>query len=117
MGIVLRMCVTEQLLKGSWYIDSEKDTVYTMGYYGIQKYLYQGTKKEKLLLIANNDNFCKNTLIARSAVIDKDYVYVIARSYLGGITETGGIEYHNGAIIVMRKSDLKIIRNIPADIM
>lgn len=111
-----RTAIIRTFAKGSWYIDSEKDTVYTMGYYGIQKYLYQGTKKEKLLLIAKNDNFCKNTLIARSAVIDKDYVYVIARSYLGGITETGGLEYHNGAIIVMRKSDLKIIRNIPADI-
>ena len=113
-NIYYRTAIIRTFAKGSWYIDSEEDTVYTMGYYGIQKYLYQG--KEKLSLIAENDKFCKNTLIARSAVIGKDYVYVIARSYLGGITETGEKDYHNGAIIVMRKNDLAIIRDIPADI-
>lgn len=113
-NVYYRTAIIRTFAKGSWYIDSEKDTIYTMGYYGIQKYLYQGN--EKILQIAENDSFCKNTLIARSAVIDKNYIYVIARSYLGGITGTSDKNYHNGAIIVMRKNDLSIVKSVPADI-
>lgn len=113
-NVYYRTAIIRTFAKGSWYVDSEKDTIYTMGYYGIQKYLYLGDEKIKLL--SENDSFCKNTLIARSAVIDKDYIYVISRSYLGGVTEINAKDYHNGAIIVMRKSDLSIVKTITAEI-
>lgn len=113
-NVYYRTAIIRTFAKGSWFIDSEKDTIYTMGYYGIQKYLYEDN--ERISLLSENDSFCKNTLIARSAVIDSNYIYVISRSYLGGITETGSKDYHNGALIVMRKSDLHIVETIPAEI-
>lgn len=113
-NVYYRTAIIRTFAKGSWYIDSEKDTIYTMGYYGVQKYLYKGNKQ--IVLLSENNEFCKNTQIARSAVIDSNYIYVITRSYLGGVAETGQKDYHNGSIIVMRKSDLHIIKTIMANI-
>lgn len=112
-NVYYRTAILRTFAKGSWYVTSERDTVYTMGYYGIRKYL---SKEGKLELLAEQDDFCNNTLIARSSVINDEVIYVMCRSFLPGITEVDDDEYNNGAIIVLNKSNLEIKKVIFSDI-
>lgn len=113
-NVPLRMSIIRTFAKGGWYIESEGDTIYTMGYFGVRK--YHCDENNELSLLASNDTFCKNTLIARSAIIDGDLIYVICRSFLSGIYESGDKDYTNGALIVLNKSNLSIKKQIPASI-
>ncbi|WP_295435958.1 hypothetical protein [uncultured Prevotella sp.] len=117
-NVPLRTAIFRSFIKGNWYILSEKDTLYSFGYYGVKKWLVNGNND--LVLMANNDDFCNNTkigyLIGRSGVINGNYIYVAARSYLGGdeIANTKG--YINGRLLILKKSDLSIVREISSDI-
>lgn len=113
-NVPLRTAIIRTFAKGGWYVESEGDTIYTMGYFGIRKYHYN--ENNELTLLSSNDSFCKNTLIARSAIIEGDLIYLICRSYLSGIYEKGDKDYTNGALIVMNKRDMSIIKQIPASI-
>ena len=112
-NVYYRTAILRTFAKGSWYVTSERDTIYTMGYYGIRKYL---SKDGKLELLSVQDDFCNNTLIARSAVINDEVIYVICRSYLPGTTVVEDNENKNGALVVLNKSDLKVKKILYSDI-
>lgn len=113
-NVQLRTSIIRTFAKGGWYVDSERDTIYTAGYFGVRKYLIE--ENCNLTLLAENDDFCNNTLIARSTIVEDDVIYAICRSFLGGITEVDDKDYRNGALIVLSKNNLRILKNIPADI-
>ena len=77
--------VFRSFAKGTFFITTDADTVYTLGFYGIRK--YDATDPYNMKLIASNNEICKNFNIGRSMAIYKDYVYVISRSYWGGKQE------------------------------
>lgn len=54
----IRTAIFRTLVKGNWYITSEKDTLYSFGYYGVQKWLIE--KNNKLKKLAENKSFCNN---------------------------------------------------------
>ncbi len=116
--IPLRTAIFRTFAQGNNYIISEKDTLYSFGYYGIRKWL--SDNEGNLTQLAENDEFCKNRfvgrLMGRSGIIRGDYIYVIARSYLGGPTELKSDDYFNGKIIVMRKKNLTTVQEINSDI-
>ena len=80
-NIPLRTAVFRTVLKGNWYITSEKDTLYSFGYYGVKK-LLQSNELEEL---NRNNEICNNTfiggLVARSGVLFDQYIYVACRSF------------------------------------
>lgn len=112
-NVYYRTAIIRTFAKGSWYVTSERDTVYTMGYYGIRKYLLKDTIFK---LLSEQDEFCNNTLIARSAVINNDVIYVLCRSYLPGITTVDDADYSNGALVVLEKNSLAVKEIIKSDI-
>src|SRR5690606_39303210 len=70
----LRTDLFRSFAKGNWYITTEKDTVYTMGYYGVRKYL--AGQEEGLHLLAENDEFCIDRIFGRGGCVKGDYLYV-----------------------------------------
>lgn len=114
----LRTAIYRNFYKQSTYIISEKDTIYTFGYYGVRKYLLN-EHNNSLSLLAENDSFCHNCfighLIGRSGVVHGNYLYVAARSYLGGRYVSKDKGYLKGMLLILRKSDLQIIKEIPVD--
>lgn len=118
INIPLRTAIFRSLIKGNWYLTSEKDTLYSFGYYGVKKWLVQ--KNNNLKKLAQNDSFCHNTyigyLIGRSGAIHDQYLYVTSRSYLGGNDTINNKNYINGKLLVLRKNDLKIIKTYKSDI-
>lgn len=116
--IPLRTAIFRTVAKGNNYLISEKDTLYSFGYYGVRKWLTDSIGN--MMLIAENDEFCKNRfigrLMGRSGVIKGDYIYVVARSYLGGADEIEANDYLNGKIIVMHKKNLTVVHEINSDI-
>lgn len=111
--VYLRTAILRTFAKGSWYVTTDNDTIYTMGYYGIRKSVRNGTDFKTL---SEQDSFCENTLIARSAVIRGDVIYVLCRSYLPGITTLDEDDYNNGALVVLEKGDLAVKEIIKSDI-
>ena len=116
--IPLRTAIFRTVAKGNNYLISEKDTLYSFGYYGVRKWLTDSIGN--MMLIAENDEFCKNRfigrLMGRSGTIKGDYIYVVARSYLGGADEIEANDYLNGKIIVMHKKNLTVVQEINSDI-
>ncbi len=112
--IPLRTAIFRSFAKGSWYIISDADTLFAMGYYGVRKYAF--TPPNTLELVAENSGFCTNTNIARGGVLYKGCLYVSTRSYLGGRQESNDDDYRNGALLVLDRKDLKEIARIDSDI-
>lgn len=106
----LRTDIFRSFAKGNWFITSESDTLYSMGYYGIRKYLIDG---DNLICLKENKDFCKNRMIGRGGCIYDKYVYVTSRSYLTGKNIIGG---HKGKLIILNKNNLSIIKEIERDI-
>ncbi|MCM1312629.1 MAG: hypothetical protein NC206_03595 [Bacteroides sp.] len=117
-NIPLRTALFRSIAKGSIYMISERDTLYVFGYSGVQKWLT--TDPDKMVLLTENDEFCHNTfighLVARSGVVNGDYLYVACRSYLGGTDTCDDKDYVNGKLLILRKSDLGIVREYKSDI-
>ena len=61
--IPLRTAIFRTVAKGNNYLISEKDTLYSFGYYGVRKWLTDSIGN--MMLIAENDEFCKNRFIGR----------------------------------------------------
>ena len=60
-NISLRTAIFRSIVKGNWYIISEKDTLYNFGYFGVKKWLVDD--KNNMHLLAENDDFCQNSSI------------------------------------------------------
>jgi len=118
-NIPLRTAIFRYFSPGNWYITSEKDTLYSLGYYGIRKYL-TSDKNSEIKLLAQNNSFCHNTfigrLIGRSGTIYKNNIYVASRSYLAGDIKVKSEKYLNGEILILRKTDLSIVNKYKSDI-
>jgi len=112
--IPLRTAIFRSFAKGSWYIISEADTLFAMGYYGVRKYTF--TPPDALKLIAENSDFCTNTNIARGGTLCNECLYVSTRSYLGGEQKKNDDDYMNGALLVLDRKDLKEIARVDSDI-
>lgn len=112
--IPLRRAIFRSFAKGNWYIISEADTIFSMGYYGVRKYTF--TCPNAMELIAENSDFLTNTNIARGGVLYKEYLYVTTRSYLPGEQEKSHDGYMNGALLVLDRKDLKVITRFDSDI-
>lgn len=117
-NISLRTAIFRSIVKGNWYIISEKDTLYNFGYFGVKKWLVDD--KNNMHLLAENDDFCHNSsigfLIGRSGVINGNYIYVVLRSYLGGSERSDSQNYVDGKLLVLKKDNLKVINEYPEDI-
>jgi len=114
LDIPLRTAIFRSFAKGNWYIISEADTIFAMGYYGVRKYTF--TPPDALELIAENSDFCTNTNIARGGVLYKECLYVATRSYLGGKQKKNDDDYMNGALLVLDRKDLKEMARFDSDI-
>ena len=114
-NIPLRTAVFRTVLKGNWYITSEKDTLYSFGYYGVKK-LLQSNELEEL---NRNNEICNNTfiggLVARSGVLFDQYIYVACRSFYPYNTSSNK-NYVNGRLYVLNRNDLKVIKAFDSDI-
>lgn len=114
-NIPLRTAVFRTVLKGNWYIISEKDTLYSFGYYGVKK-LLQSNELEEL---NRNNEICNNTfiggLVARSGVLFDQYIYVACRSFYPYNTSSNK-NYVNGRLYVLNRNDLKVIKAFDSDI-
>jgi len=106
----LRTDILRSFAKGNWCVLSEKDVLYTMGYHGVQKYLVEDSNQ--MTMVAENDDFCVDRMIGRSGCIYGDYLFVTVRSFLPGRVTTGD---PNGKLLVMRKGDLSIVKEIESD--
>lgn len=71
--------------KGTFYLTTEADTLYSLGFYGIRK--FDVSNLNSIRLLASSDNICKDFKIGRSATIKGNYIYVVSRSYWGGLQE------------------------------
>lgn len=117
-NIPVRTAIFRTFVQGNWFITSDKDTVYALGYYGIKKYTSdnQGNLKEQI----ENKNICKSSLVgflvARSGIINENYIYVALRSYLTGNHTYNSKNYINGKLLVLQKNNLSIIKEIKSDI-
>lgn len=107
----LRTDIFRSFAKGNWYMISESDTLYTMGYYGVRKYLTDDGKQFQLL--AENDKFCVDRLMGRGGCLKDEYLYITARSFLPGAVDKSGV---NGKLLIMKKSDLSIVDEFSYDI-
>ncbi len=115
-NIPLRTAIFRTFVQGNWSIFSEKDTLYTLGYYGVKKYL----SSDELVELVSNEELCENTfvgrLIARGGDIYDSCVYVSCRSYLPGSLELDDKDYINGILYVLNKNDLTVINRYQSDI-
>ncbi len=113
----LRTALYRSVFRHSSYIITEKDTVYSFGYAGVQKMLLNHNGETTLL--KENDSFCHNCfvgyLMGRSGCIVDNYLYVAARSYLGGRYKSNENNYKKGRLYIMDKSSLEIIKEIETD--
>ncbi|HLT88882.1 MAG TPA: hypothetical protein VKZ57_14935 [Sphingobacterium sp.] len=107
----LRTDIFRSFAKGNWYITSERDTLYTMGYYGVRKYL--AADLGHLQLLAENGEFCEDRIMGRGGCVYDQYLYVTARSFLPGAVSN---KEDNGKLLILRKSDLSIVKELKYDI-
>lgn len=114
----LKTAIYRSFAKQTVYLITEADTIYSFGFFGVRKQVVD-RNTGKLTLLAENDEFCHNCfvgrLIGRSGVINGDYLYVAARSYLGGRYKSSNKNYQKGKFLVMCKKDLHIIKEISVD--
>lgn len=117
-NVPLRTAIYRSVFRQTVYLTSDKDTLYSFGYFGVRKQLIN-RKDGSLSLLKENSTFCKNCfighLIGRSGIVHGNYLYVAARSYLGGRYISKDKNYLKGKFLIMRKSDLKIIKEIKSD--
>lgn len=92
--------------KGNWYLFSEQDTLYAMGYYGVRKYLASDPKN--LILLAENDEFTSARIIARGGCVHGQYLYMTTRSFTNNSSEIG-------SLVVLQKDNLESVRKIDSD--
>src|SRR5690606_36548540 len=78
----LRTDIFRSFAKGNWYITSERDTLYTMGYYGVRKYL--AADLGHLHLVVQNRLLLEGSIMGRGDCVDDQYLDVTARSFLPG---------------------------------
>lgn len=113
----LRTAVYRSVFRHSSYIISDKDTVYSFGYAGVQKFLLN--QDGKTTLLKENDSFCHNCIVGylmgRSGCIVNNYLYVAARSYLGGRYKSKEKNYKKGCLYILDKSSLEILKEIETD--
>lgn len=113
----LRNAIFRSFAMGNTFLISEADTVYSFGYYGVRKSVINN---DKLSILAENDEFVNNCfvgrLVGRSGIINGDYIYVAARSSLGGDYVSHNENYIDGKLLVLRKKDLSIVQEIKSDI-
>jgi len=83
-----------------------------MGYYGIRKYL-AAELEESVHLLAENDEFCVDRIFGRGGCVNGEYLYVTARSFVPGVTDTKG---NNGKLLIMEKSNLSLVKELEYDI-
>ena len=118
INVPLRTAIFRSFAKGTVYLTSDQDTLYVFGYAGVQKYLVSDPSNP--VLLAENDLFCNNCfighLIARSGVVNGDYLYVACRSYLGGSDTNPDENYIDGKMLVLRKKNLSIVTEYMSDI-
>lgn len=107
----LRTDIFRSFAKGNWYITLEKDTLYTMGYYGVRKYL--ALDPGHLQLLAENDEFCVDRIFGRGGCVNGEYLYVTARSFVPGVMDAKG---NNGKLLIMEKSNLSLVKELEYDI-
>ena len=117
-NVPLRTAIYRSFAKQTVYLVCEADTIYSFGYFGVRKSLINRDNGEIKLLV-ENDDFCHNCfvgrLIGRSGAINGDYLYVAARSYLGGRYKSENKNYLKGKFLVMCKRNLHVIKEIPVD--
>lgn len=117
-NVPLRTAIFRSFEKQSVYIVSDNDTLYNFGYFGVQKLLVN-RQDGSTTLLKENSAFTHNCfvghLIGRSGAIRGNYLYVAARSYLGGKDTSNVDGYLNGEFLILRKSDLQLIKQIPVD--
>ncbi len=106
----LRTDLFRSFAKGNWYILSEKDTIYTMGYHGVRKYIASDPGNPELLI--ENDDFCTDRIIGRGGCEKDDYLYVTARSFLPVKVKENR---RSGELLVLKKSDLSIVTQLKSD--
>jgi hypothetical protein len=106
----LRTDLFRSIAKGNWNMVSQNDTLYAVGYFGINKYLI--TNPKELLLLSENSDFIKNRIFGRDVCIYGTYLYVTARSFLPGSKKT---EKNNGQLLVLNKSDLSLAKMLDCD--
>lgn len=112
----LKTSIYRKLFRHPWYFISEDDNLYSFGYAGVEKFQYCNGRFSR---ICKNSSFCYNCiigyLIARSGAITGDYLYVATRSFLGGLYKSKKRGYKKGALLIMNKSTLKIVKRIDVD--
>lgn len=106
----LRTDLFRSFSKGNWYILSEKDTLYTMGYYGVRKYI--ASDPQKLELLSENDDFCTDRIIGRGGCESDGYLYVTARSFLPVKVKENK---RSGELLILNKTDLSVLTKIDSD--
>lgn len=107
----IRTDIFRRLCKGNWFLLCDSDTLYSMGYYGIKKYRIDGN--DKLFLLDENAEYAGNRMIYRGGCIYGDYLFITTRSWLPG---SKGNEDKQGDLLILRKSDLKVVKAIRSDI-
>lgn len=117
-NVPLRTAIYRSIAKQSVYLVSEKDTLYNFGYFGVRKLLVN-RKDGSTTLLKENSDFTHNCfvghLIGRSGAIKGNFLYVAARSYIGGRYKTDDKNYLKGELLIIRKSDMQTIKQIPMD--
>lgn len=107
----IRTDIFRSIAKGNWYIITENDTIYSIGYFGITKYLIKNNGQIETIL--KNENICEGRLFGRSGCIVDNNIYVITRSYIPGADKTDELA---GELIILRKDKLSEIIRYPSDI-
>lgn len=107
----LRTDVFRYFVRGNWDIISQRDTLFTAGYYGVRKYLVNNSNN--LTLLKENDTFCVDRLFSRSISLKDDNLYVAMRSYLPGNVSS---KLKNGELIILDRSTLSVLKKIAFDI-
>lgn len=107
----LRTDIIRNFAKGNWYIISDKDTIYSLGYFGITKYCIKGNC---LNLLKENKNICKDRLFCRAGCIVDNFIYLTMRSYIPGNQDLKND--NKGELIIMKRDNLSVIKIISSDI-
>ncbi|MCK9154883.1 MAG: hypothetical protein M0P12_02085 [Paludibacteraceae bacterium] len=116
-NIPVRTSIFRRIAPSSTYLLCDNDTIYNFGYFGVKKYVH--TKTGEVEAVAENNDFIHNCLvgylIGRSGAISGNYLYVAARSYLGGIYKSNEKGYLKGKLLIMNRYDLHVIREYESD--
>lgn len=103
----LRTDIFRSFAQGNTYITSESDTLYSIGWYGVKKYL--ANSQEDVELLAENSSFLTGRIVGRCGLVDGDFLYLVARSFLPGHVDTDG---KKGVLVILKKADLSIVKTV-----